>query len=134
MGSPNPSEVIVIVEDDEGIRSVFSRTLSTLGYTVLEAENGEQALQVMSDHGAPVSLVLSDINMPEMDGLEFMGLVRSAYPSLPGLLVSGESAQYLMENRDRVPEGTHFMAKPVTIAGLANKVRQIIDASHPDGA
>lgn len=129
MGSPSTSEVIVVVEDDEGIRDVFTRTLRTLGYTVLEAPNGEAALQVMSDHGAPVSLVLSDINMPEMDGLEFMGLVRSAYPSLPGLLVSGESPQFLMENRDRVPEGVHFMAKPVTIAGLANKIRQIIDAA-----
>jgi two-component system cell cycle sensor histidine kinase/response regulator CckA len=129
MGSPSAHEVIIVVEDEEGVRTVFARSLRSLGYTVLEAENGEQALQVMSEHAAPVHLVMSDINMPEMDGLEFMSLVRSAYPSLPGLLVSGESPQFLMENRDRAPEGVHFLAKPVTIAGLANKVRQIIDAS-----
>ena len=131
MGSPSPNEVIVVVDDEDGVRDVFVRTLRTLGYTVLEAVDGEHALRVMSEYGAPVNLVMSDINMPQMDGLEFVGMLRAAYPELPALFVSGQSAQWMMDNRDRIPERTHFVAKPITIAGLANKVRQILDEGTP---
>ena len=128
MGSPSPHEIIVIVDDEDFIRDLFGQTLRTLGYTVLEATNGENALQVMQDYHAPVHLVISDISMPEMDGLEFIGLLRSAYPEMPALLVSGQGPQYMMDNRDRVPEGVHFLAKPLTMGQLASKVRHILDA------
>src|SRR5687768_2449060 len=108
MGSPSPHEVIVIVDDEDYIRDMFANTLRTLGYTVFVAVNGEQALQVMQDHHAPVSLVISDISMPEMDGLEFVGMLRAAYPTMPCLFVSGQGPQYMMDNRDRIPEGVHF--------------------------
>ena len=127
MGSPSQNEVLVVVDDDDFIRDSYSDVLRTLGYTVLVAENGEHALQVMTAHDAPVHLVISDINMPEMDGLEFVGMLRAAYPNIPALFVSGQSAQYMMDNRDRVPEGVHFLAKPVTMGQLANRVRHILD-------
>lgn len=127
MGSPSGNEVIVIVDDEDFVRDIFGETLRTLGYTVLEARDGEHALQVMQEHHAPVHLVISDIAMPEMDGLEFVGLLRAAYPSIPALLVSGQGPQYMMDNRDRVPEGVHFLAKPVTMGELASKVRRILD-------
>ena len=133
MASPSPHEVIVIVDDEDFIRDLFGQTLRTLGYTVLEATDGENALQVMQDHHAPVALVISDISMPEMDGLEFVGLLRSAYPGMPALLVSGQGPQYMMDNRDRVPEGVHFLAKPVTMGQLASKVRHILDAALEQG-
>ena len=128
MGSPSPNEVIVIVDDEDFIRDLFGQTLRTLGYTVLEATNGDDALRVMTEHSAPVHLVISDIAMPEMDGLDFVGMLRAAYPEIPALLVSGQGPQYMMDNRDRIPEGVHFLAKPVSMGELANKVRQILDA------
>ena len=128
MSSPSLNEVIVIVDDEDFIRDLFGHTLRTLGYTVLEATDGENALQVMQEYHAPVALVISDISMPEMDGLEFVGLLRAAYPAVPALLVSGQGPQYMMDNRDRVPEGVHFLAKPVTMGELAGKVRRILDA------
>ena len=128
MGSPSSNEIIIIVDDEEFVRNVFGDTLRTLGYTVLEATDGDNALEVMSEYGAPIHLVISDINMPSMDGLEFVGMLRAAYPNMPALLVSGQGPQYMMDNRDRVPEGVHFLAKPVAIADLANKVRKILDA------
>jgi CheY-like chemotaxis protein len=133
MGSPNANEVIVIVDDEDFIRDLFGNTLRTLGYTVLEADNGDKALEVMSEHHAPVSLVISDISMPEMDGLEFVGMLRAAYPSLPCLFVSGQGPQYMMDNRDRIPEGVHFLAKPLTMGELSSKVRKIIDAESESG-
>jgi CheY-like chemotaxis protein len=129
MASPSSNEVIVVVDDEEFVRNVFSQTLRTLGYTVLLAKDGEHALQVMQEHHAPVHLVISDISMPHMDGLEFVGLLRAAYPEMPALLVSGQGPQYMMDNRDRVPENVHFLAKPVTMGELASKVRKILDSA-----
>jgi len=128
MASPSGNEVIVIVDDEDFIRDVFGHALRTMGYTVLEAKDGEHALQVMQEHHAPVHLVISDIAMPEMDGLEFVGLLRAAYPGMPALLVSGQGPQYMMDNRDRVPDGVDFLAKPVTIGELLSKVRKMLDA------
>ena len=133
MGSPSPNEVLVVVDDEDFIRDLFGHTLRTLGYTVLEATDGEHALQVMQEHHAPVSLVISDISMPQMDGLEFVGLLRSAYPGMPALFVSGQGPQYMMDNRDRIPEGVHFLAKPVTQGQLATKVRRILDSELEEG-
>ena len=128
MGASSQKECVVVVDDDDVIRDNYSDILQRLGYTVLVAENGEHALQVMTDHDAPVHLVISDINMPEMDGLELVGMLRAAYPNMPALLVSGQSTQYLVDNRDRIPEGVHFLAKPVSMGELANRVRKILDA------
>ena len=127
MGLPSSDEVIVVVDDDEYVRRLFSETLRVLGYTVLTASDGEDAIRVMSEHDAPVHLVVADVNMPRMDGLEFVELVQSAYPGVPALLISGEGAQYLMDNHDRIPRGTHFLAKPVAAGALASQVRQILD-------
>ena len=129
MPAQSQHEVVVVVDDDEAIRESYADVLTARGYTVLIAENGEHALQVMTDHHAPVHLVVSDINMPEMDGLEFVGMLRSAYPDMPALLVSGQSAQYMLENRDRFPENVHFLSKPVSASDLVTHVRKILDAS-----
>jgi two-component system cell cycle sensor histidine kinase/response regulator CckA len=129
---PDNSGVIVVVDDDEDVRSVIARLLERDGYTVLEAENGEHALEVMQEHHGPVDLLVSDINMPEMDGLELVGFLRDAYPSLRALFVSGQGPQYLMENRDRIAEGTHFLAKPFKPEALSERVREIISAAPPN--
>jgi two-component system, cell cycle sensor histidine kinase and response regulator CckA len=129
MAHSSQKEAIVVVDDDDFIRDSYGDVLRTLGYTVLIAEDGEHALQVMTDHDAPIHLVISDINMPRMDGLEFVGMLRAAYPNMKALLVSGQGPQYLVDNRDRIPEGVHFLAKPVTMGELANRVRQILDST-----
>jgi two-component system cell cycle sensor histidine kinase/response regulator CckA len=123
--------VIVVVDDEESVREVIAQLLRSDGFTVLEAENGEHALQVMQDHHAPIDLLVSDINMPEMDGLELVGFLRAAYPGLRALFVSGQGAEYMMENRDRVSEGTHFLAKPFQLDVLRTRVREILDAPPP---
>jgi two-component system, cell cycle sensor histidine kinase and response regulator CckA len=129
MSSIHPTTgVIVVVDDEEEVRGVMVRLLESVGHTVLVATNGEHALQVMQEHHEPVDLVISDINMPEMDGLELVGFLRAAYPNLRALLVSGQGSGYLVENRDRIPEGTHFLAKPFGMAALRQRVQDILES------
>jgi two-component system cell cycle sensor histidine kinase/response regulator CckA len=121
--------VVVVVDDEEMVRRVIRAMLEGDGFEVLEAENGERALEVMTEHRAPVDLVISDINMPEMDGLDLVAFLRDAYPSLKALFVSGQGAEWLIDNRERMTPGTHFMAKPFQPEELRRRVREIIDGA-----
>jgi CheY-like chemotaxis protein len=123
--------VIVVVDDEAAVRRVIVQLLESEGYTVLQAENGEDALRVMQEHHEPVDLLIADINMPEMDGLDLVAFLRSAYPALRALFVSGQSAEFLVANHDRIVTGTHFMAKPFEVAVLRRRVREILDDEPP---
>ncbi|HJQ20585.1 MAG TPA: response regulator [Gemmatimonadaceae bacterium] len=120
------SATIVVVDDDQTVRRVVARQLERAGYGVLEASDGEDALRVMTEHHEPVDLVVSDISMPAMDGLELVELLRNAYPELPLLLISGQSAEFLMAQRDRIPDGVHFLAKPFEYEALTSRVASIL--------
>ena len=121
--------VFVVVDDEEMVRGVMTRLLESAGYKVLAAENGERALAVMQEHHEPVALIISDIEMPAMDGLDLVAFLRSAYPALPALLVSGQPPQYLVDNRHRIDDETHFLAKPFTPTELLGRVRAILGTS-----
>ena len=124
--------VIVVVDDEQAVRALMVALLQSDGYTVLEAVDGEDALRIMQKHHEPVDLLISDVNMPEMDGFELVAFLRSAYPSLRALFVSGQGTQWLLDNRDRMTKGTHFLAKPFTADVLRQRVREII-AGEPPG-
>jgi len=80
--------VILIVDDDELVRGVLMELLEDLGFAVIEAGSGHDALALLRDK-VEVSLVISDINMPEMDGLQLVEELKSMRPSLPVILMSG---------------------------------------------
>jgi two-component system, cell cycle sensor histidine kinase and response regulator CckA len=119
--------VILVVEDEPQVRAPISRTLRNLGYFVLEANKGEHALQVMQDHHSPVHLVISDVMMPEMDGTELVAMLRSWYPGMQVLFISGYSEQYLEAKGDTV-HGSAFLAEPFSMEVLARRVRELLDA------
>jgi PAS domain S-box-containing protein len=127
-GPPTGGEVVLVVEDEPLVRSPICRKLRMLGYMVLEADNGEHAIKVLTDHHAPVHLVISDVMMPEMDGAELATLLRSWYPRLRMLFMSGYSPQYFEAQGGRLMDGAHFMAKPFTPDDLAKRVREILDS------
>lgn len=120
-------EVVLVVEDEPSVRAPICRTLRNLGYFVLEADHGEHALKVMQDHHSPVHLVISDVMMPEMDGTQLVGLLRSWYPAMRVLFISGYSAQYLEAEGDTVHRSS-FLAKPFSLEVLARRVRELLDA------
>jgi CheY-like chemotaxis protein len=121
-----PSEVLLVVEDEPIVRAPICRILRNLGYFVLEANNGEDALIVMQDYHSPIHLVITDVMMPEMDGTQLVSLLRDWYPQMKVLFISGYSTEYL-EARGGMVNGAAFLAKPFTPDSLGQRVRETLD-------
>jgi len=117
---------VLVVEDEPIVRAPICRSLRTLGYFVLEANNGEDALSVMQDYHSPIHLVITDVVMPEMDGVELVSLLRDWYPKLRVLFISGYSPQHI-EAQGGAVHGGAFLAKPFSLEVLGRKVREILD-------
>jgi PAS domain S-box-containing protein len=115
---PTGSGVVLVVEDEPGVRTVVVRTLSRQGFTVREASNGEEALRALEAMPALPRLVLSDIVMPRMGGRELQRAIATRYPTLPVLLMSGYEAGG--PQHDVLP-------KPFTSSVLVSAVRRAID-------
>jgi DNA-binding NtrC family response regulator len=90
-GGVSPSTIPILVVDDEpGLRRLACQTLERAGYATIEADDGSQALKVLEQHGGELALVLSDIRMPNLDGIELEQICRERWPRLPVMLMSGE--------------------------------------------
>jgi two-component system cell cycle sensor histidine kinase/response regulator CckA len=121
-----PTEVILVVEDEAIVRAPVCRMLRNLGYFVLEANNGEDALLVMQNYHSPIHLIVTDVRMPEMDGPELVGLLRDWYPKMRVLFISGYSTEYL-DARGGMVHGAAFLAKPFSMEALGQRVRETLD-------
>lgn len=123
-GFVNGSETILVVEDEARVRATVTRMLRAQGYTVLEADNGNEALAVLGG-GAEVDLVLTDVVMPTMGGRQLLHEVRRINPKLPFLFSSGytdESMRDLLASCDKV----RFIGKPFTMEQLSRAVRDAL--------
>ncbi|MFL6946752.1 MAG: cell cycle histidine kinase CckA [Xanthobacteraceae bacterium] len=116
---------ILLVEDEEGLRSLNARGLASRGYTVLEAGNGVEALEVLESRGGDVDLVVSDVVMPEMDGPTLLKEMRRRNPEVKIIFVSGYAEDAFEKN---LPEGGQFafLAKPFTLKQLVAAVKETI--------
>jgi len=121
-------ETILLVEDDQLIREVLVSTLTTLNYQTLVAENGREALAIIEKSKETINLVLSDMRMPEMSGLELVETMRQQNCRLPVVILSG----YLLEDdleKMRDFEVVGWLNKPPNINQLAALLRQGLDHS-----
>jgi two-component system cell cycle sensor histidine kinase/response regulator CckA len=116
---------ILLVEDEDPVRAVNARALTARGYTVLEAASGIEAMEIITERGAPVDLVVSDVVMPEMDGPTLLGELRKLYPDLKVIFVSGYAEEAFRKN---LPEGEefNFLPKPFSLRQLVETVKQVI--------
>ncbi len=119
----NGHETVLVVEDDEVVRRVTVRGLRRLGYEVLEASNGVEALETATRHGA-VDLVLTDVVMPQMNGKELAERLRALQPRIVVLFVSGYTANAIVHHGVLDPD-IEFLAKPFNIATLHARIRKI---------
>jgi PAS domain S-box-containing protein len=123
---PRGSEVILLAEDEESVRALTARMLRKLGYTVLEAVDGEDALQIAQAYGGPIDLLLTDVVMPRMGGPRLREQLVDIYPSVRVLYMSGYTDNALI-NQGRLEEGVDLLPKPFAPLALARKVRDALD-------
>ncbi|MCO6401822.1 MAG: PAS domain S-box protein [Verrucomicrobia bacterium] len=102
---------ILLVDDDLSVRKMISRTLVEEGYNVLEARDGEEAIGVLRLTGSDINLVLSDIVMPKVDGAELARLLRTEFPALPVIFMTGFCADEKVVGLD-LREGVNLICKP----------------------
>jgi PAS domain S-box-containing protein len=121
-------ETILVVEDDEAARSLASRVLKRLGYRVLVADGGEEALRLLEVKTNRVHLLVSDVIMPSMTGPELADRIAIAHPEAKVLFTSGYSDDAIVRHGVLSP-GALFMQKPYTPAVLARKVREALSPS-----
>jgi len=124
-------ETILVVEDEASIRLVARRVLERAGYTVLTAEDAQDALQQLATLERPVHLLLTDVVMPGMPGTELAMRVRAAFPSIRVLLASGYS-QELLAQRAAGVSPFPLLTKPYSMDELTRAVRTVLDTALPD--
>jgi CheY-like chemotaxis protein len=114
--------VILVVDDEESVREVLRRILEEGGFTVIEADNGSSALQVVRRSKSDISLVITDITMPVMDGLELARALQASVPRMPILFVTGKDPALLAQ----AGPNARVLLKPFGPALLLATVRRII--------
>jgi two-component system cell cycle sensor histidine kinase/response regulator CckA len=116
---------VLLVEDENMVRAVAERALVRHGYTVLSAENGEEALEILGRE-EKIDLMISDVVMPTMDGPATVRAARKTHPALPILFISGYAEEQLRKSID-IPN-VAFLAKPFSVQQLAETVREVLAA------
>jgi two-component system cell cycle sensor histidine kinase/response regulator CckA len=120
------SETILVVEDDDSVRTLIRSVLKRAGYEVLEARNGGEALVLCESHVSAIDLVLTDVVMPQMSGRELANRLTATRPEIRLLFMSGYTDAAIVEQGTIDPR-TPFLQKPFTPVVLGRKVRQILD-------
>ena len=124
------SETILLVEDEELLRTPIREILERQGYSVLEASNGEEALVVARQYPGPIDLLLSDIVMPGMNGRDLAGQLSRIRSELKVLFMSGYTHNAIVHH-GVLEEGLAFLEKPFTPEALAVKIRQVLRSLPP---
>ena len=125
-GLSGGAETIMLVEDDETVRRLSVEILAGLGYTVLEAENGEDALHVCQRYHGDIDLLLTDVVMPKMGGAELAEKMKALCPKIKVLYMSGYTENAIVKH-GILADGVNFIHKPVTPKFLAKAVRKIFE-------
>ena len=129
------TETILLAEDDEGLRNLASDVLDQLGYTVLLAKDGEEAVQRYAKDRERIDLLLLDIMMPRMGGPEAFEKMRQIGGTIPLIFMTGYSSdlvksRFLKQNFSIEALGADVIQKPYNIDKLGRKVREVLDASR----
>jgi len=121
------NETILVVEDEEQVRELVIEMLRTYGYTVLGASNGRKAIEIYNDKIDDISLILTDVVMPEMGGRKLIESLVNFKEGTKVLYMSGYTDNAIDEQGILAP-GTEFIQKPFSPFDLLKKIRQVLDS------
>jgi two-component system cell cycle sensor histidine kinase/response regulator CckA len=120
--SPTGTETVLLVEDEDAVRSLSRRILQARGYTVIEARDGQEGLSLAQQFSGQIHLLITDVIMPHMNGPQLADRLVPLRPKMKTLFMSGYTDEALEFEAHR-----SFLQKPFTPAGLARKVREVLD-------
>ena len=124
--APRGRETILLVEDEPAILNITNLMLLRQGYTVLAADSPGEAIRLAREHAGDISLLITDVIMPEMNGRDLARNLLSLYPQLKRLFMSGYTAE-VIAHHGVLDEGVHFIQKPFAMPALADRVREVLD-------
>jgi len=122
---PRGDETLLVVEDEGSVRELAVDVLKSLGYRVLEASNGGEALLLLEKHEGPVNLLITDVIMPHMSGKELAAKLKEKLPDMKVLYTTGYTENVIYSQGILEP-GTILLQKPFTPSSLARKVREVL--------
>ena len=125
---PLGNETILIVDDDFSVRHLIKDTLEPLGYNILEAGSGEDALAVIKRSEEKIAMVLTDLIMPGMNGQELLKNIKTILPDIKSILMSGYTDDIVHQNG--IATKTDFINKPLLPVFLSNKIREVLDSEN----
>ncbi len=124
---PRGTETVLLAEDEDRVRVLLREFLRTADFTILEAADGEKALQAFKDHAGPVHVLVTDTVMPGLDGVELARQVAALRPQMKTIYMSGYADRAAVHHA-KIPEGAPFLQKPFTPDVLARKIRELLDS------
>lgn len=122
------TQTILVVDDDEMVGRMLESALTKLGYTVLVARDAQTAILILDSHGSAIHLLLTDVVMPGMSGVQLADIVQKKMPGIKVVLMSGY-AEEMVRKQDLIRPGVEFMEKPIIPSILAARLRQILDGA-----
>jgi DNA-binding NtrC family response regulator len=126
-------ETILLVEDEDSLRTLSRNLLELSGYTVIEARNGNEALAIAKSRTGSIHLLLTDIVMPGISGRELAKRLLVEMPQLKVVYMSGYAGQSIGEN-EIFGKNAHYLQKPFSRENLAQKVRDALESFEPASA
>ncbi len=123
------SETVLLVEDQDDVRTLARRVLEGRGYTVLPARNGDEALELVARYRNRIHVLVTDVVMPGINGRDLARRVTSSRPDVKVLFVSGYTGE-AVHQRGLLEPGVAFLQKPFTAEVLARKVREVLDSGR----
>ena len=114
------ARIALVVDDESAIRGLVARILAARGFAALEARNGLEAVELYGSYRSGIAVVVTDLDMPVMDGLEAIDRMRELSPGVPVVVMTGAA-------RDLSLPGCHLLRKPFTLAQLVEKVERALD-------
>jgi len=119
-------ELILLADDEKDLRETTTEVLESMGYKVLQAEDGLQALEIYKAYQKDIAIALLDVVMPNMGGTELSEKIRKMNPNIPIIFITGYDRVHVLDTNNPIVN-SDILSKPVQFAVLDNTIRQLLD-------